>query len=486
MLTGLKPYPQMKDSGMERLGAVPAHWDVRRLGQIGTLLKGRGGSKEDEVDEGVPCVRYGDLYTTHTWVITKTRSSVSKKRASEYMPIQFGDVLFAASGETADEIGKSAVNLIRSRACCGGDIILFRPRGRLDARFMGYAADCRAAAIQKAMMGRGFTVVHIYPHQIKRVALALPPLPEQVAIARFLDHANSRIERYIRAKEKLITLLETQKQVIVHDAVTGRVDVRTGRPYPAYKPSGADWLGDVPAHWEVRRLKGAASILNGATPSTSRKEYWDGDLLWVTPEDLESLQGQRVTDSARKITAEGHASCGTSLAARNSIVISTRAPIGHLGILASAGCTNQGCKLLIPNADIASEYLFRVLESGRSELRSLGQGTTFAELSKAKLGTFRLSVPPLREQTAITRCLDDAIGNIASTTDRANREIELLGKYRTRLIADVVTGKLDVREAAAELPEVEPYATGVASGWELDAGDAKPSGGANLPPGIAS
>ena len=146
MLAGLRPYPRTKDSGVEWLGEVPAHWEVRRLGQIGELLKGRGGTKEDEVDEGVPCVRYGDLYTTHTWVIAESRSCVSQERAREYTPIRYGDLRFAASGETADEIGKSAVNLMGSKACCGGDIILLRPRGRLDPRFMGYAADCRAAA----------------------------------------------------------------------------------------------------------------------------------------------------------------------------------------------------------------------------------------------------------------------------------------------------------------------------------------------------
>ena len=81
----------------------------------------------------------------------------------------------------------------------------------------------------------------------------LPPLPEQTAIVRFLDHADRRIRRYIRAKQKLIALLEEQKQAIIHQAVTGQIDVRTGQPYPAYKPSGVEWLGEVPAHWEVRR-----------------------------------------------------------------------------------------------------------------------------------------------------------------------------------------------------------------------------------------
>lgn len=173
---------------------------------MGRLLKGSGGNKEDEVEDGVPCVRYGDLYTTHREMILESRSSVPLAKAHAYTPLRYGDVLFAASGETIDEIGKSAVNLIKGPACCGGDLILFRSRLPVDPRFMGYATDCRVAAVQKARMGRGFTVVHIYPHQIKRLALALPPMPEQAALARFLDHVDRKISRYIAAKEKLIAL----------------------------------------------------------------------------------------------------------------------------------------------------------------------------------------------------------------------------------------------------------------------------------------
>ena len=177
-----KPYPEYKESGVEWLGDVPEHWDVRRLGQIGKLSKGNGGNKEDEMSSGVPCVRYGDLYTTHTYFILESRSFVSKANAEDYTPINFGDVLFAASGETIDEIGKSAVNLMQSAACCGGDIILFRPERRFEARYLGYAADCRSAVAQKASMGRGFTVIHIYGSSLKYLSLPLPSDSEQTAI----------------------------------------------------------------------------------------------------------------------------------------------------------------------------------------------------------------------------------------------------------------------------------------------------------------
>ena len=263
-----KPYPRYKHSGVEWLGAVPAHWEVRHLGRLGRLFKGGGGSKEDERESGVPCVRCGDLYTQHQFFITAARACVAPELANTvYTPIRYGDVLFAGSGETIDEIGKSAVNLIPGPACCGGDVIVLRPGIGADARFLGYAMDCAATARQKASIGRGFTVVHIYSSDLKYVTVAFPPLPEQGASVRFLDHADRRIRAYIHAKGKSIALLEEQKQATIHEAVMGRIDARTGRPYPTYRESGVEWLGKVPAHWSLRRLKSLVKRIDqGVSP----------------------------------------------------------------------------------------------------------------------------------------------------------------------------------------------------------------------------
>jgi type I restriction enzyme S subunit len=241
----LEPYPATKDSGVKWLGEVPEHWEVRRLGQIGRLSKGNGGTKEDEVADGVPCVRYGDLYTRHRYYIEKAKSCVSEERAVAYTPIRFGDVLFAGSGETIAEIGKSAVNLLDEPACCGGDVIVFRPSINLVPRFLGLAADSPQAAYQKSCMGRGITVMHIYGSELKYLSIALPPPEEQAAIVRYLDHVDRRVRRLVRAKRKLIALLTEQKQAIIHRAVTRGLD-----PDVPLKDSGVEWLGEVPAHWD--------------------------------------------------------------------------------------------------------------------------------------------------------------------------------------------------------------------------------------------
>ncbi|MCY4004484.1 MAG: restriction endonuclease subunit S [Rhodospirillales bacterium] len=219
-------YPACKDSGVEWLGEVPEHWDVRGLGQIGTFSKGSGGNKDDEVPEGVPCIRYGDLYTTHKYFIRSSRSCVPRARAADYTLLRFGDLLFAGSGETMEEIGKSAVNLVRSEVRCGGDIIVFRANREVEPEFLGYATDAPSAVAQKATMGRGFTVMHIYAKQLKRLALALPPLAEQVEIARFLNDALARIDAGIVAAARQIRLVQELRSSLTADVVTGKLDVR--------------------------------------------------------------------------------------------------------------------------------------------------------------------------------------------------------------------------------------------------------------------
>ena len=228
---GLDPTVRLKASGIELLKDIPEHWQVRCLGQIGTLSKGSGGSKQDEVSTGIPCVRYGDLYTSHEYSILKSRSCIPDSKYEEYTPLQFGDVVFAGSGETIDEIGKSAVNLMKSMACCGGDVILFRSTDQVDAGFLGYATGCQTSIAQKAMMGRGITVMHIYKDQLKRLALAIPPLPEQAAIASFLNRVNSDIDEAIKFAHHEISLLVEYRTRLIADVVTGKLDVRQAVNY---------------------------------------------------------------------------------------------------------------------------------------------------------------------------------------------------------------------------------------------------------------
>ena len=477
MVAELKPYPRYKDSGAVWLGKVPAHWDVRHLGRCGRLFKGGGGTKDDERESGVPCVRYGDLYTQHQFFITASRACVTPELANTvYTPIRHGDVLFAGSGETTDEIGKSAVNLIPGPACCGGDVIILRPSIDADARFLGYAMDCAATARQKACIGRGFTVVHIYSSDLKYVTIAIPSLPEQAAIVRFLDHADRRIRRYIRAKEKLIALLEEQKQAIIHEAVTGKIDVRTGRPYPAYKPSRTESLEDTPEHWQLLRLKDVASIQTGLTLGkdyrnrrTTRRPYLrvanvqDGhlDLAHVKTIDVPLSEAERTTLlTGDVLMTEGGDidKLGRGCVWKNEI----------------PGCLHQNHIFAVrcrPSA-ISPEFLVGLMASqhGRIYFELTAKRTTnLASTNSRTLRAFPVSMPIREDQQAIFETITDKADTLDDAIGRVEQEIGLIHEYRSRLIADVVTGKLDVRDATAALPDVDPLAAdGIRRGEESD------------------
>ena len=223
---GLDSNVKMKDSGVEWIGEVPEHWDTIKIARLGPLTKANGGSKQDNIDSGVPCIRYGDLYTTHEYFIRGSRSYIGPDKLGEYTPIRYGDALFAASGETFEDIGRSAVNLLREEACSGGDVIVLRPTTNLDPLFLGYALDSMSSKAQKALMGKGYTVVHIYADQLRALIVALPPATEQEAIGTALNRAASRIDVLIAKTQRSIDLLKERRSAFITAAVTGQIDLR--------------------------------------------------------------------------------------------------------------------------------------------------------------------------------------------------------------------------------------------------------------------
>ena len=223
---GLHPNPPLKPSGVAWLGAIPEHWELSQLGRLGSFFKGGGGTKEDEVEGGLPCIRYGDLYTQHEFLIRSSRAGIAEESTDRYRRLRYGDILFAGSGETIEEIGKSAVNLIEGPAYCGGDVIGFRPSIDTDATFFGYATDCATASYQKACMGRGVTVMHIYSSELKYLLIPLPPPREQQSIAEFLNTKLMDTDTLSSRVEGAVERLQEYRTALITAAVTGKIDVR--------------------------------------------------------------------------------------------------------------------------------------------------------------------------------------------------------------------------------------------------------------------
>ena len=227
---GLDPNVKLKPSGVEWLGDVPEHWEVIQIGKLGTFSKGSGGTKEDEVPKGIPCIRYGDLYTTHKYFVEQSRGFIALEKTRNYTPIQSGDILFPTSGETIEEIGKSAVNLIEPPVYCGGDVIIFRPTVPMHPRFSGYTLDSTISQDQKSRMGRGVSIMHIYSNQLRYLWVAIPPMNEQQAVSQYIDEKTSTIRTTITQASRQIELIEEYRTRLIADVVTGKIDVREAKP----------------------------------------------------------------------------------------------------------------------------------------------------------------------------------------------------------------------------------------------------------------
>ena len=217
------------------------------------------------------------------------------------------------------------------------------------------------------------------------------------------------------------------------------------KPYPAYKDSGTEWIGEVPEHWSIVPLKIIAEIVNGATPDSKNTAYWDGDIAWYTPADIDNTVIKPLSIPQRQITEAGLASCSAKLTPAGSIVISTRAPVGSIGITTTISTTNQGCRSITPAPSMPSMLLASIFAAARSELAQRSNGTTFQELSSESLRALRIPLPPIDERLSIASALDRQTARIDLIIEKTQRSIDLLRERRSALITAAVTGKIDLR-----------------------------------------
>lgn len=195
--------------------------------------------------------------------------------------------------------------------------------------------------------------------------------------------------------------------------------------YPSYRASGIAWMPKIPAHWETVPLKRSFRILSGATPRSSIAEYWDGDIVWITPADYKT-QDKYIRKGARNITPEGYSSCSTNMIPRGSIIFSKRAPIGTVAINDVELCTNQGCLSCIPLKNVPATYYYYLLSAFTDIFEAHASGSTFKEISATTFGNIKLPIPPREEQEQIVRFLDWKVSAIDKLIATYKKEITCL------------------------------------------------------------
>lgn len=297
-------------------------------------------------------------------------------------------------------------------------------------------------------IGSGFN--RLYTPDFGAVPVVVPPLLDQSAITRFLGHADRKIRRYIWAKQKLINLLEEQKQIIIHRAVTLGLD-----PNVRLKPSGVEWLGNAPEHWEVRALARIAieqADYRGATPSKT-----ESGVFLVTAKNVR--KGWIDYEVSREFVAEEEyaAIMRRGLPHLGDLLLTMEAPLGHAALVdrERVALAQRVVRFRFPANLVVPEFVLQSVLSPyfQNQLLRRGTGSTAQGIKASKLAQLQLLVPPLGEQRAIVERVRRECLALNRAAEHGRLEISLLRGYRTRLIADVVTGKLDVREVAATLPD---------------------------------
>jgi type I restriction enzyme S subunit len=441
MIADLKPYPQYKESGLALLGHVPRDWEMRpAFGAFEPNHERNHGMKEKTV-----------LSLSYGRIVIKPPEKLHglvPESFETYQIVNPGDIILRTTDLQNDHTSLR-VGMVGNRGIITSAYLALRVKVGISKDF-GFQI-LNVWDTSKAIYGYGSGLrQNLDFSHFKRMPIAVPPPTEQAAIVRFLDWANGRLERAIRAKRKVIALLNMQKQAITHRTVTRGLD-----PSVPLKPSGIPWLGDIPSHWDTCKMKYLVSAVGGMTPNKGVTRFWEGRVPWVSPKDMKRRE---IADSQDHITEAALRETNISLIPPPAVLIVVRGMIlartFPTAVTTAPVTVNQDMKALIPKPVLIADFLVSLLTGIQGDLLNLveesGHGTRC--LRTDSWANFSIPLPPVHEQVCINDQLKSELAGVNGTISRLEREIDLLREYRTRLVADVVTGKLDVRKAAAMLP----------------------------------
>ena len=444
MIADLKPYPEYKESEAPWFGDVPGHWGVKRLGSV---FAERGETNEKyEVTEVLSVLK--DIGV----IPYSEKGRIGNKKSEDvgrYKIVRPDDLVVNCMNVIIGSVGRS-----RYTGCLSPVYyVLKRRQSENLPRYLELVFQHKSFQRSLVRIGNGILAhrMRIPMEKLKAELFPLPPPAEQAAIVRFLDWANGRLERTRRAKRKVIALLNEQKQAIIHRAVSHGL-------YPSVrlKPSGIPWLGDIPQHWEVRRVKQTTRILRGKFSHRPRNDasLYDGQYPFIQT-GVVAQASKLITSYSQTLNEKGLAV--SKLFPSGTLVMTIAANIGEVAVLTFDACFPDSIVGFVPAASTDRDYLYMVFLCMKPELLREAPVNTQGNLNVERIGAMGMPFPPLGEQGQIAKRAEAETEAFDSAISRLEREIELLREYRTRLVADVVTGKLDVRVAAARLPdEVAP------------------------------
>jgi type I restriction enzyme S subunit len=395
------------------IGPVPKEWEVKTLSEVGSFSKGRGISRAESNSGKLPAVRYGELYTDHNDYIKKFRSYISTDVAKGAKLIHKGDILFAASGETKEDIGKSVAFINDFDAYAGGDIIILSPQGNYDPIYLGFISNSKLVQSQKASRGQGDAVVHIVTSDLGTIQIPLPPLPEQRRIASAL----MKVDGLIANLDKLIAKKQAIKKGTMQELLTGK------KRLPGFK-----------GEWSITSLEKVCSLTTDTIDTNGIKvnEYVGTENMLSDKKGILPFNGHLTYTYVRKYRED-------------DVLTSNIRPYLKKVWLASrdGGCSSD-VLVMHPNENITSKFLYTIISSDKyfAYANDTAIGTKMPRGDKRAIVKYTFPLPPLPEQRAIAHVLSVMDSDISLLEQKR----EKMKAVKQGMMHDLLTGRIRLTE----------------------------------------
>ena len=445
-------YPKYKESGVEWLGQVPEHWDVKRLKRACHVFPSNVDKKSYADETAVLLCNYTDVYYNDT--ITAGMDFMPATASADQIKkftLRAGDTIITKDSETADDIAIAAyVPADLPGVVCGYHLSMVRPLEGTIGVFIKWFFDSAYARASFEVLANGLTRVGLGQHELDNVELLIPPAAEQKSIAEFLDQETAKIDVLVAEQQRLMALLKEKCQAVITHAVTKGLN-----PKAPMKPSGIEWLGDVPAHWRVMPLgRVTLSRCDGPFGSGLKSEHYTDSGVRVIR--LQNIRRDGFDDSGEAfIDADYYARelsghdvvCGDVLIAglgddKNTVGRACVAPAGIEPAMVKADCF----RYRLDTKQVLPEFVATELSaSSAADAGMMSSGSTRSRIPLSVMATRKLAIPPIGEQKQIVDFLRAESLRFVTLTAEAQRAIDLLQERRIAVISAAVTGQIDAR-----------------------------------------
>ena len=431
-------YAEYKDSGVEWLGEIPNDWEMWKLSHAYTEI-GSGTtpstSNEENFEGNIPWVTTGELREN---LILDTKKKVSQRTIEQFPTLKkypIGSVAIAMYGATIGRLGIFGIEATTNQACC-----VMTTSKVLNNKYVFYWLQAFKNEIIQLSSGGGQP--NINQEKVASLKISAPFFEDQINIANFLDHETAQIDTLIAKQEKLIELLKEKRQAVISHAVTKGLN-----PDTAMKDSGVEWLGQVPEHWTVSKLKHFVNVVDCKHITA---EFFDEGIPLAS---IGEVKGWKVNLSNAKLTNEKYYQeliDGNRKPQVGDIIYTRNATVGEASLVHAElpkFALGQDVCLIHIIQKLSSEYLLHFLKSEiiKIQLNSAMVGSTFKRINVDDIRNYVIVIPPIEEQECILKELDQKIEKYDSLINFAVKQIQLMQERRTALISSAVTGKIDLR-----------------------------------------